>query len=79
MDTRLLQVPEPVEVLLELRVHGALASLEHLEGRPVGVADAPTRHYVAVGVTANRRGAPSLVTSVPLSKAPDGLRARQRR
>ena len=50
-----------------------------LAGRPVGVADAPTRHYVAVGVTANRRGAPSLVTSVPLSKAPDGLRARQRR
>ena len=50
-----------------------------LAGRPIGAADAPTRHYVAIGVTGNRRGAPSLVTSVPLSKAPDGLRARERR
>jgi len=50
-----------------------------LSGRPIGVPDAPTRHYVAIGVTGNRRGAPSLVTSVPLAKAPDALRARQRR
>jgi hypothetical protein len=41
-----------------------------LAGRPLGVPDAPTRHYVAIGVTGNRRGAPSVVTSVPLSKAP---------
>ncbi|HET9269099.1 MAG TPA: lipoprotein [Vicinamibacterales bacterium] len=49
-----------------------------LSGRPIGVADAPTRHYVAIGVTGNRRGAPSLVTSVPLSKTPDVLRAGNR-
>lgn len=40
---------------------------------PVGVPDAPTRHYVVVGVTGKRRGDPSLVTSVPLSKAPVGV------
>jgi hypothetical protein len=44
--------------------------IDVLSGRPIGVADAPTRHYVAIGVTGNRRGAPSLVVSVPLSKAP---------
>lgn len=41
-----------------------------LVGTSIGAADAPTRHYVAIGVTGNRRGAPSLVTSVPLSKPP---------
>ena len=50
-----------------------------LTGRPVGVADAPTRHYVAIGVTGNRRGAPSLVTSVALAKDIDVLRPPQRR
>lgn len=49
-----------------------------LTGRPIGVVDAPTRHYVAIGITGNRRGAPSLVTSVPLSKAPGALRATNR-
>jgi hypothetical protein len=49
-----------------------------LSGRPIGVADAPTRHYVAIGVTGNRKGAPSLVTSVPLSKPPEVLHLRQR-
>jgi predicted small lipoprotein YifL len=43
---------------------------------PVGVPDAPTRHYVVIGVTAKRRGDPSLVTSVPLSKAPDVAQGR---
>ena len=41
-----------------------------LGARPVGVPDAPTRHYIAIGITGKRRGEPSLVTSVPLSKAP---------
>ena len=50
-----------------------------LTGRPIGVADAPTRHYVAIGVTGNRRGAPSLVTSVALAKETDVLRPPQRR
>ena len=39
-----------------------------LGARPVGVPDAPTRHYIAIGITGNRRGEPSLVTSVLLSK-----------
>ena len=50
-----------------------------LTGRSVGVADAPTRHYVAIGVTGKRRGAPSLVTSVALAKDTDVLRPPQRR
>jgi predicted small lipoprotein YifL len=41
-----------------------------LTGRAVGTPEAPTRHYVAIGVTGRRRGEPSLVTSVPLSKSP---------
>lgn len=37
-------------------------------GRSVGAPDAPTRHYVAIGVTGRRRGEASLVVSVPLSR-----------
>jgi len=45
-----------------------------LVGRPIGAPDAPTRHYIAIGVTTRRRGEPSLVVSVTLSKPPDALR-----
>jgi len=48
--------------------------LDVVAGRGIGQPDAPTRHYVAVGVTARRRGEPSLVASVALSKPPDVLR-----
>jgi hypothetical protein len=41
-----------------------------LGGRTLGVPDAPTRHYVAVGVTGRRRGEASVVVSVLLSKGP---------
>jgi hypothetical protein len=44
-------------------------------GRALDVPDAPTRHYVAVGLTGNRRGEPSPVVSVRLSKPPGVLRA----
>ncbi len=36
----------------------------------LGTASAPTRHYVAVGVSGRRRGDASAVVSVPLSRAP---------
>ncbi len=43
-------------------------------GRVLGAPDAPTRHYVAIGVTGRRRGDPSPVVSVSLVKPPDVLR-----
>jgi hypothetical protein len=44
-------------------------------GRTPGAADAPTRHYVAVGVVSKRKGDPSPVVSVPLSRVPGVLHA----
>lgn len=41
----------------------------------LGTAGAPTRHYVAVGVSGRRKGEASPVVSVPLSRAPSVLRA----
>jgi predicted small lipoprotein YifL len=44
-------------------------------GRTPGAPDAPTRHYLAIGVVSKRKGDPSPVVSVPLSRTPDVLHA----
>jgi len=44
-------------------------------GRTLGAPDAPTRHYLVIGVVSKRKGDPSSVVSVPLSRTPDVLHA----
>ena len=44
-----------------------------LTARSAGQSEARARHYVAIGVTGRRRGEPSLVVSVTLSRAPERL------